>query len=551
MPVFISIVDQAIYHEGGEKYLFNKGRYLLVYKSPNHPDNRIETVEDYADIVEYTNIFYNDSLFYVDPDKNKLFLFRDWPGNVPIYYYHNKEKKQLFISDSLPNLASKVDDIKVSLNGIKLFLDDRKHYHSHTIYEGIEMLHPGLCIEMDLTSFSFKIDHWYKPYKKTQISNHSEAKKAYLSAIDRSILRLIAKDKPVALMFSGGSDSAFLLTRLLELQYTNIHLFTICVEGSDLQVEYANEKAKIFNLKINPIYINKKEVFKNWLKLFEHCYHYLSDLRIDGIFSSAIPVFNYLKEYFKSQPVTIVWGSQYALISPVVGSRGILLYYFFSAIKRIKLLISQPALAVLGRVPALNKDHISYETYSAFKQLYADALKEFGHPTELMDMVLSTNYNSLKHWWMDWRGKTQQLYYPNAINVYPFHDRMFQEASMPIALNVRIGGAKNIFKMPQEYKAFFYSLLPSNVPVKSVKRGNYTALPEFLSLFKNEFFYTSLLTILHEPQNRKMVDWILHDCKITIPDSYEAFLRLDFQAVEKLSGIVFLITRTKTDRVSF
>lgn len=167
-----------------------------------------------------------------------------------------------------------------------------------------------------------------------------------------------------------------------------------------------------------------------------------------------------------------------------------------------------------------------------------------------MDLYLSTNYNSCKHWWMDWRGKVQDKFYPEAINIYPFHDRQFQEKSMLIPMRIRVGGVRNIFRMPNEYKNFFYSILPKSIPIESVKRGNYRALPEYYSLFKNEEFYSNLTSFLKDETNVKIVNIIQKEVSFTVPDTYEEFLKLDYLEVERLSGVMYIITRVKTDNVS-
>ncbi|MBX2976363.1 MAG: hypothetical protein KF721_09530 [Ignavibacteriaceae bacterium] len=554
--MFISISDEEVTYSGGKKYVLKDSKYLVVFESPNHIKNEIILNQEYAEITKYADIFPSDSILFVDPLKKKIVFLRDWPGNIQSFYFLDKDKKQFHISDDITHLVKKIKNIKPSFAGIQLFLNYRKHYHSHTIYGNVEMLHPGLMIEIDHYSFSFEVKPWYLPFRQIEIKNKQNATGKYIEAIDNSLMRLVTKDNPIALMFSGGSDSTFLLDRLIKSGFTNINLFAICIKDNTSQIDYAIDKAKHFNLSVTPIIVDKKEVLKSWTKLYEICYHYLSDLRIDGIFSSAVLVFEFLRDYFKNEPVTIIWGSQYALISPVISAKAIVSLRLLSLIKKISDLVFIPSkiittlfLFVVKNVPVLDRKQVSEQTYQAYKSLYSKCFGMHHNATQLIDMVLSTNYNYCKHWWMDWRGKVKNIYYPEAKNVYPFHDRTFQEASMPIDLNVRIGGWKNIFTMPKEYKHFFYSLLPSNIPISSVKRGNYKTLPEYFSLFKNEQFYNTLLEYLNDPKNKKLVDLVLKKNNISIPYSYENFLKLDYQQVEKLSGILFLIIRFRTDGV--
>ena len=496
--MFISISKDEIYHEGGQKYLLKADKYIVVFRSPNHPQlDYTQNLEDLSDITQFSDVLKNDSFLLVDTKNNKINIVRDWPGNVQFFYFYDENKLKLVVSDNISKLAKEIKNISVSRDGINLFLNYRKHYHTHTIYNKIEMLPGGLYIDIAFDKLTFSINHWYRPYKEITIKDRDSATKQYLGALDYVLSDLIVNDNPIALMFSGGSDSVLLLDRIIKLGYKNIHLFAICVEGHNIQIDYANEKAAFYNLKVNPISISKKDVLTSWEKLYEICYHYLSDLRIDGIFSPSIYIFSYLNKFFDNKPSTIVWGSQYALISPMMNSKGILKFYFRFLIKMFRLLIPLSNKKIenfiisrdFRRAPVLIKNHVSSKTYIAYKNLYLECFNNLKNPEQLLDLYLSTNYNSCKHWWMDWRGKVKDIYYPNSINVYPFHDRCFQEMSMPISLKVRVGGLRNIFRMPQEYKNFFYSLIPNNIPISLIQRGNYKALPEFFSLFRNEEFY--------------------------------------------------------------
>ena len=149
----------------------------------------------------------------------------------------------------------------------------------------------------------------------------------------------------------------------------------------------------------------------------------------------------------------------------------------------------------------LQNDLMSKESLLAFEDLYLTSFDEINSPDELINLFLSTDYNHLKHWWMDWRNKVNSNFYKNSINIFPFHDREFQESTMSYSLKVRIGGTRNIFNMPNSYKNLFFSLFDKRIPISSIKRGNYAALPEYFSLFKTEYFYNFLNGELNKPQN--------------------------------------------------
>jgi len=556
--MLIRINKNKISVQGGTSYKLDNGDEIILFRSPNHPIKKPLSISLKNNFKDYAFQFKHDSFIYLDNEKRYFRFLRDWPGNIPVYYYYSHDTRELFISDNIHVLAKSVDVPAPSKHGLKLFITGRKHMHSYTIYEKIFTLHPGLYIELDRRSFKINNKWWYKPFKKITIKDPKVAKQSYLDALDSTIERLVSKDKPVSIMFSGGSDSTLLLDRMIKLGYEKINLFTICVNGETLQLNYANEKARMFNMEVIPIFADRKNIFEGWKKLFKLCYHYLSDLRIDGIFSPSVQVIEQVKKYYDGGPTSLVWGSQYALASPVVSTKAILFKFYFIFIllkftrhfKFIKQITYNFALRHM-RSAMLQKDLMSKESLLAFEDLYLTSFDEVRNPDELINLFLSTDYNHLKHWWMDWRNKVTSNYYQNAVNIFPFHDREFQESTMPYSLKVRVGGLRNIFNMPNSYKNLFFSLFDKRIPISSVKRGNYAALPEYFSLFKTEYFYGFLNEELNDSKNQKLVKFLVNELDITVPKSYDELLNLNTNQVEKLTGIIFLATRLKEDGVTF
>ena len=556
--MLIKIDKNKINVQGGISHKLDNGDELILFQSPNHPNERTEKLSLKKNFKDYASHFKHDSFIYIDNKKQLVRFLRDWPGNIPVFYYYSIDTKELIISENIHILAKTINAPKPSKHGLKLFITGRKHMHGYTIYDKIYTLHPGLYIELDKNSFKITNKWWYKPFKKITIKDSKVARKNYLDALDSTIKRLVPKDKPAAIMFSGGSDSTLLLDRMVKLGYDKIDLFTICVNGETLQLNYANEKARMFNMEVIPIFADRKNIFEGWKKLFKLCYHYLSDLRIDGIFSPSVQVIEQIKKYYRGNSSSLVWGSQYALASPVVSTKAILFKFYVIFIlikftKYFKFLKKRTYKFALNhmRSAMLQNDLMSKESLLAFEDLYLTSFDEINSPDELINLFLSTDYNHLKHWWMDWRNKVTSNFYKNSINIFPFHDREFQESTMPYSLKVRIGGTRNIFNMPNSYKNLFFSLFDKRISISSIKRGNYAALPEYFSLFKTEYFYNFLNEELNKPQNLKLVKFLVDELNITIPNSFDELLKLDTKEVEKLTGIIFLAIRLKEDGVLF
>tara|TARA_B100000787_G_scaffold33042_1_gene22605 strand:- start:223 stop:1899 length:1677 start_codon:yes stop_codon:yes gene_type:complete len=556
--MLVKISKNKINVQGGESNKLDNGDELILFRSPNHPYKKNENFKLNNNFKEYASQFKHDSFIYIDNKKEVVRFLRDWPGNIPVFYYYSQKKEELIISDNIHILADTVGNTKPSKHGLKLFITDRKHFHSYTIYDEIFLLHPGLYIELDKKTFKITNNWWYKPFKNITITDKEIAKKNYLDTLDATILRLVPKDKPAALMFSGGSDSTLLLDRMVKLGYNKIDLFTICVNGETIQHEYANEKAKIFNMEVIPIFADKENIFEGWKELFKLCYHYLSDLRIDGIFSPSVQVIKKIKDYYNGEPSSLVWGSQYAIASPMVSTKAIFFKFYpifilIKLAKHLKFIKKRAYKFALNhlRSAMLQENLMSKESLLAFKDLYLTSFDEINSTDQLINLFLSTDYNHLKHWWMDWRNKVSSNFYKNSVNIFPFHDREFQESTMSYSLKVRIGGFRNLFKMPNSFKNLFFSLFDSNIPVSSIKRGNHATLPEYFSLFKNENFYNFLTQQLNQKHNIKLVEFLVKELDIYIPSSYNDLLKLNTIEVEQLTGIIFLATRLKEDGVSF
>lgn len=551
----IDITSKKINFLNGEKFNLNNNEYIVIFYSPNHSSKY--SLSDFLKKPKesFTDIIYNDSFLYVK--NNKIEIFRDWPGNVQFFYYSNKNR--FIISDDISNIAKKEEDIELSKKGIKLFLFERKHFHSHTIFKNVELLHPGSKLVLDLTNLKeFKVEYWYKPYMPITKKKYDESKYHYLNAIDKNLLKTIPKDYDLALMFSGGSDSTFLLSRFQKLGYKKLRLFTICPSNDKRIYNFASKSAKKYGYPVYPLNVDKVNAIDDWLEVQHLCYHYLSDLRIDGMLSSSKSLLLELKKIYNGNKLLIIWGSQYSLISPSVTTKSIFLKFipitFFNKIvKRFKFLEKKANRMTLSLIRShmLQENLMNRESYNSFKNLYIKAFSEITNKDELINLFLSTDYNHLKHWWMDWRFKLSNHYYPNAQNIYPFHDRLFQEKSMPISLKVRIGGLKNYFNMPNSYKYFFYSLFESSSFIKEISGDNARGRPAYQSLFRNKKYYDVIQKYFTNKKYSKFIEFVENELGIYPPKTVLHLQKMDFQEVEKISGIIFIINKFKKDKIKF
>lgn len=201
---------------GGERHELDKGAsYVVLFRSPNHPPAS-QWIHLGSDIERYCNYYKNDSICLVDEGYGKVIISRDWPGNTVLYYWmdicKSNKTNRLLVSDSLSELIKEIPHLELSLEGISLFFEDRKHLHLQTIYKGVKILLPGALIEFSLSTNKVTFVYWYDFADPPEASSLSgDAAYDYHRFLDSSIQRTVTKKHPVALMYSGGTDSTLLL----------------------------------------------------------------------------------------------------------------------------------------------------------------------------------------------------------------------------------------------------------------------------------------------------------------------------------------------------
>ena len=153
-----------------------------------------------------------DSLFSIavfDKQKNKIFIARDWPGRIPLYYFYDSNR---FIFSS---------ELKAFRSIKNLSLQDP-----------IE-LKPGNYVEYDLTNKKLNHVEYFKP--NNSLINKSDEilfiGKNIHNLLDESSKNRTMGDVPICTMLSGGIDSVlttFYVFKNLDfkkLAISQLHMF--------------------------------------------------------------------------------------------------------------------------------------------------------------------------------------------------------------------------------------------------------------------------------------------------------------------------------------
>ena len=191
--------DQPYYSENkdislifnGEFYNFEKYKEKLkkkgtLFKTQGDTEVLLKLYESYG--IEFLRDKGIDSLYSIaifDKKLNKIFISRDWPGRIPLYYFCDKEK---FI------FSSELKAFK-AVKGLSL----QKPFE----------LEPGKIVEFDIENRELKIVSNYdlQPYFSKNNNDILKLGQELHSVLDESAKNRTMGDVPICTMLSGGIDS--------------------------------------------------------------------------------------------------------------------------------------------------------------------------------------------------------------------------------------------------------------------------------------------------------------------------------------------------------
>jgi hypothetical protein len=483
----------------------------------------------------------DQSFAYWHRSSQTLTLIRDWPGCDMVFYF--TDKSLLRIATDINSLINQ--SFEISKRGAKQFLADRKHFHNNTIFKKIKELHPGQMIVYQARAHKAILKQWYVPICNMKNTTQKAAIAKYFSSLKYYFNHAIPdRNSFVAIMFSGGSDSLFLVQIMKSFGYKNIHLYTCCVEGQTDQIKYAELSATFFQEPVRPIKISPSKALAEWLKYIPSVYHCLSEMRLDGMPIFLNKAYKQIVQDAGERKPFVVWGSQYSVISPTASTLSVIyLQVILLLFKSLQLIPKTSDLQILflskalRRYPVFAPEISDQDALNAYLDGACRAFKEASSVDAIVNFILLNNYNSLKRWWMAHRDILARKTNPQIQNIYPFHDRTHQEQIMDIPLAVRVGGIANIFKMPGSYKFLFYSMIEKRVAKEVFARGNYKTLNEFFSLFKNDSCYVFLRKFF--AINHNLIKEIFgHSIEFSF--TKEQYLKLSSMEVEQFFGMVYV-----------
>lgn len=204
------------------------------------------------------------SIAFLDHARKKMFLIRDPFGVKPLYYFHNENK--LIFASEIRIIQELIDDLEIDSQCFYNYLRLRFCPSPLTLFKDILKLEPGHLLEFDCSNNNINVlkqFYSYKPKKNYSIS-FEDALDQYDKLIRSAVKRQLMSDVPIAIMLSGGIDSALLAFLAQDISGEKFDTFAIGFDiDSDVNelIDAANT-ARWLGSRHNEIIIDQSK-FKN------------------------------------------------------------------------------------------------------------------------------------------------------------------------------------------------------------------------------------------------------------------------------------------------
>jgi len=178
------------------------------------------------------------SFAIVDTTINKLFIVRDYVGELPLWYAIDNEAKLVFCSE-------------------------KKALPLSDLYEEqVKAIYPGTYLEYDYKTLEHRIITYYT-LPNTIINDDRETiVKNIRAMLEEAVKVKMVSDVPICTILSGGIDSV-ITTYILSRIKPDIEAFVVSMGDGDTKnddIKYARIAAKEFGVKLHEIILTEKDV---------------------------------------------------------------------------------------------------------------------------------------------------------------------------------------------------------------------------------------------------------------------------------------------------
>lgn len=222
-------------------FIFMKGKIFNtkeLIKKYNIKSNKIEELISY--LYKNNNISFVDELdgnfaiIIYDQKINKLFLIKDKLGNVPLYYYH--EKDNFMFSTSLKSIMNDTRfPKKISKKALSIFLGYMYIYEPYTIFENTYKVEKGTIISYKNNKIKklnyFNLWDEYENTKKIKKVKEEVLVDEFTNLFENSIQKYGNRDSQVGVFMSSGKDSTLIAKLASEYYKKPINTYTLGFEN--------------------------------------------------------------------------------------------------------------------------------------------------------------------------------------------------------------------------------------------------------------------------------------------------------------------------------
>lgn len=177
-----------------------------------------------------------------DRHTRRMWLVRDRLGIKPLFYRLNEEC--LSFASEIKGVLAMSDTPFGDVTAMHEWIYYGNSLGKRTLLEDINRLVPGHYLELDLHTFTSKIEPYWSPFQRSGVSSGRGARNGYVEEtrrlLEQAVKRQLVSDVPVGVFLSGGVDSSA-ITAFASRHY-NGRLSTYSV-GFDFD-EGVNELAK-------------------------------------------------------------------------------------------------------------------------------------------------------------------------------------------------------------------------------------------------------------------------------------------------------------------
>jgi asparagine synthase (glutamine-hydrolysing) len=179
------------------------------------------------------------SFAIIDTRVNKVYLVRDYIGELPFWY-------------SIDTTTNKL-----------AFCSEKKGLPLSDIYEDtVKTVYPGTYVEYDYITFCSNINVYYELPNSTINDDRDVIIKNIRTLLEKAVEVKMISDVPICTILSGGIDSV-ITTYLLSKKYPQIEAFVVSMGDGDTKnddIKYARIAAKEFGIKLNEIILTEEDV---------------------------------------------------------------------------------------------------------------------------------------------------------------------------------------------------------------------------------------------------------------------------------------------------